>query len=711
MLVKLISLIFLLAACYSEPVVSAPEEGPINTVGVDPQAILDIFVRDCASCHNPSGSASFLNILDYEELVEKGKLVPGDPDLSRVYIRVSSDAAPMPPAPAEKLSQEDQKLLYDWIAEGAPKWDAPNIEVPFLDYANELRGITYDLLNNVKERDREYTRYLVLSNISNAEKLEELKLGRLAIGKLLNSVTFSPILVAPIAIDWFPPLKPEAGKSPIVRINLEDYDLEIEDWDDLVERGNYPYFLKRFDDEDTLFYEKEIQNLTKNFKTVSFIRADWFIDRVSRAPFYNDFLYGRHKINTDRELEKLLGVELDEQFEDEEAKRTLVRNSGVAHFNRAIDYAEIEYGAGGIKYDSVYWKTYDVLNENNARNMFANPFGPKNQFDLITETKKEFQHDNTEIIFRLPNGLSGYFLCAVDHKDSVCKRIDFADTQIVFDPSNVNAGDGGIIPSGKQLVAGGIINGVSCMGCHHSGSNPYQDQGKAFVVNGASGAGFNNAEVNLAKLVMPEAFQLSRVLQNYVETFHVAQNQLGVSPVQNASQGTEPIYQTARYYNGPVDVCELGAMFYKTCDEARDLLIRAEDLALALGYGADGSGYAQAKAIEDNFDTIAQEFDIGKQVKFGKVIIDPPKCKLSFQNKSKGHVRFQLKLAGGNWSDSFTLNVNGSKVFDTKLGGSVFINSWTGWISQKNYLVSACKSHSFKHVIKNGNNHLVLFED
>src|SRR5262249_17454405 len=89
-----------------------------------------ILFENCIACHGPDSAARKAALrLDRREIaVDKGAIVPGDPDASELVRRITSDdeSERMPPPETKKKLNDDQKAtLIRWIREGAtyqPHW-------------------------------------------------------------------------------------------------------------------------------------------------------------------------------------------------------------------------------------------------------------------------------------------------------------------------------------------------------------------------------------------------------------------------------------------------------------------------------------------------------------------------------------------------------------------------------------------------------------
>jgi hypothetical protein len=104
-----------------------------------------ILTRNCSACHAPPGNAGgFQAILNFPELVTRVSstqrdpltgepvrlVVPGDPDRSRVYLRIQGGEMPPRPVdaaatPLPRPSLSDVSLLRSWIETCLPSVESP----------------------------------------------------------------------------------------------------------------------------------------------------------------------------------------------------------------------------------------------------------------------------------------------------------------------------------------------------------------------------------------------------------------------------------------------------------------------------------------------------------------------------------------------------------------------------------------------------------
>ena len=100
--------------------------------------IKSLFAEKCNACHgaNADEVASGLNMLSREAIVKGGEswaeevLVPGKGEESFLYLATtrSEEGFEMPPKEAERLTQEQQWWIRDWINEGAPWPDDARVD-------------------------------------------------------------------------------------------------------------------------------------------------------------------------------------------------------------------------------------------------------------------------------------------------------------------------------------------------------------------------------------------------------------------------------------------------------------------------------------------------------------------------------------------------------------------------------------------------------
>lgn len=406
----------------------------IPQVATQAKAVLE---KHGYECHGKNGSnEGNLNfILNRDRLVSSKKIVPGEPGDSLLLKKIRSEE--MPPDRdnngkkiAERPTPEDLATLRKWIEAGAPDFKPAAEPRKFISNTDVLEFIHQDQLK-AAERSRRFLRYFTITHLYNAGMSEdELQSYRAGLSKLINSLSWGRNVVVPQPVD---------SAQTIFRIDLRDYRWKESTWARILEVNPYG-----------VTYESRSAKAAYEIAhtDVPAIRADWFVFIASRPPLYHDLL---ELPTTAGELEKLLKVDVADNIQSEQVKRSAFNTSGVSRNNRMIERHESPHGA--------YWKSYDFASNVGRQNLFQAPLGPG-------ENAKFFKHDGGEIIFNLPNGLQAYLLV-----DATGKRLDKAPTNIVKDSKQ---GDSA------------VVNGISCMSCHNKGMLPATDQIRKHVDNNPS---------------------------------------------------------------------------------------------------------------------------------------------------------------------------------------------------------------------------------
>ena len=131
--IAMILVVISLPSCKHDPVGGGPVD-PIDTTGMagnscDPDTIyftkdvMPILLSSCgmALCHDDITKSGDIQITSYETLIESDILVPGDPDDSEMYQRMSSTDPfeVMPPSPRGPISSINIETVRKWIEQGA----------------------------------------------------------------------------------------------------------------------------------------------------------------------------------------------------------------------------------------------------------------------------------------------------------------------------------------------------------------------------------------------------------------------------------------------------------------------------------------------------------------------------------------------------------------------------------------------------------------
>jgi mono/diheme cytochrome c family protein len=504
-----------------------------------------VLTAHCFRCHGQDGTAKggFGYVLDRDRLVSRAKVVPGKPDESELFQRLRDGE--MPPAKQQpRPGPDDLALLRRWIEAGAPGVRPTAGPRAFLSESDVVRLILADL-RTVEPRQRRFVRYLTLTHLANAGRPEEeLQTCRLAVAKLINSLSWHPRISVPEPVD---------PAQTILRIDLRRYQWSARIWDHLA--AVYPY---RTDG--TGSDGQAVVAATGSEAPV--VRADWFVATASRPPLYHDLV---QVPATDRELERLLRVDVVADLGDETALRAGFNGSGVSRNNRLIERHDAAYGA--------YWRSYDFSDNTERQNLFDHPLGP-------VPGQNSFVHAGGELIFHLPNGLQGYLLV-----DGTGRRIDRGPADIVSDPRRPDRA---------------VETGLSCMTCHTRGLIPKADQVRAHVMKNPQA--FSAADVAAIKALYPPAAALRALLDEDSERFVKALTKTGVRP-----DDPEPTAAVTERYEAALDLAAAAAEAGLTPDELARRLRGAPELARALGALLTRGGTVQRSTFQAAFPDLVRE--------------------------------------------------------------------------------------------------------
>lgn len=337
----------------------------------------------------------------------------------------------------------------------APPAPAPSEPAPtkraFLDHKAVATLVLADLRKQLDSQPGPLPlRYLSLANLANERdeadrplrSEDDLEIYRVAVSKLLNSLSWQPEIAQPTAID---------PDRLILRINLNDYGIHPQVWKRAA--GASPH---QVDVDGSPLLEAE-----KALDAPPLLRADYFVFALSQPPLYHEALRlpgGERRKDADLELEQKLGIRHDQVVQAADAVRAGFQKSRVSNGNRVIERLPLANGG-------YYWKSYDFDVQRQLErgaDLFKAPLGPAKAY-LTQNPDLKFAHDGGELIFSLPNGLQAYLL--VDKKGT---RLEEAPFNVVTDLSRKD---------------GRIINGISCITCHKDGmfSNNVRDEVAAAV--------------------------------------------------------------------------------------------------------------------------------------------------------------------------------------------------------------------------------------
>ena len=128
-----------------------------------------ILKERCFSCHGESGAneGGFNYALNRKRLVRE-LVVPGDPNGSKLYERVTRLGAGSMPDGGPSLSDGEIDTLKKWIEADAPSFAAETRRV-FITPVEMLSAMLKDL-EKANELDRPFYRYFTLTHLYNKDK-------------------------------------------------------------------------------------------------------------------------------------------------------------------------------------------------------------------------------------------------------------------------------------------------------------------------------------------------------------------------------------------------------------------------------------------------------------------------------------------------------------------------------------------------------------
>lgn len=191
------------------PATAGPATSPAAGAAVTDDALLAILKESCHECHGANGSnaGNAGNILDLAGLQERRLLVRGSLEASKLYVRMIDAKQPMPPKGL--LPEAQRNVVRDWIMADQKANRAA------LPYETLYKTVAADF---EKQSDKVNTRYFHIANLFNAGANDaDLESTRRALSKLLNMLSTSPEIKAPVAID---------DLKLVYRVNLREYELD-----------------------------------------------------------------------------------------------------------------------------------------------------------------------------------------------------------------------------------------------------------------------------------------------------------------------------------------------------------------------------------------------------------------------------------------------------------------------------------------------------
>jgi serine/threonine-protein kinase len=461
-----------------------PDEDPFSTeMG---QQVADILETNCGNCHIGMGaSGDFGYLLDMEELLSSGKIIPGSKEDSRIYARMVEGT--MPPAAVRVIQTPTYgqiDLVGRFIDELKDVYDDPGTQcepAPFMDTDQQIRLMQADMAKQ-DDADKPFTRYLTITYASNAGLCgRPLERQRFALFKGINSVSTDTVVHQPQAIDQ---------DELIYRIDIRDYnwDREIDLQDnDVTDPANVDFadgWEAILANPETAAYSVEYtgpqaDDLKADAGTlVPFLPVNVFIQATEFGDLYYTLIGAKQNL-FDFELD-VLGIDTAEEIERDNLMRAGFENSGVSKQERVLNRFDSNLGPG-----TSYWISFDF--DGGGGGEVDGQFVQNLANESIFANPLDFAFAGGEAIFSLPNGLQGYYVAAANGN-----RLAEAPIGVVIDPAQNN---------------GLVTNGASCHSCHNAGMITFTDTVRQYVEENKRDFDNDTFESVMAQYVDARTFQ------------------------------------------------------------------------------------------------------------------------------------------------------------------------------------------------------------
>ena len=370
-------------------------------------------------------------------------------------------------------------------------------------------------INQFQLEEAKYIRYISFYHtLCNGATERDLKRFLRATNKLLNSLSWNKKLFKVVPID--------SNKS-IFRLDLRNYHTVIdrtekgllvnlwdtEHWEQLVKLDPYHLLVHESIASDIIY---------KTDGQFPWLRGDWFINKASRTPVYENML---GISGTRQRIEHLLGVDVKADIKNGKAIRAGFNRSGVSAHNRVIQRHDTKYGA--------YWLSYDFGSSVGKKSITNFPLGPDDDVD----PKRQFEADGGEFIFNLPNGLQAYFL-----SDAQGNQLDKGPIDVVSHAET---------PDRK------VHNAMSCMNCHGKGiiDKAEDDVAKSVIANELK---FSRGEIEKVKNVYKGAEIMRQKMDLDIARFAAA-----MKAIDNNPDAEDDILKTGLEFEADIDLEKMAA--------------------------------------------------------------------------------------------------------------------------------------------------------
>lgn len=482
--------------------------------------------QNCHQCHGQNGTAngSVNFMLDAEQLIAHGLVIPGDPDASRIYIRMAGDTMP-PAGVSPRPDAAARESVRTWIECGAPPFAEADSSREFISTEEVLSALRKDL-ELQDAGDRKFIRYLSLVNLHNDPNVSDDSLStyRHGLNKQVNDVSWGSAVLPLDSID---------DRDILYRVDIRRYVWQAEgNKEDLWElmASQYPYGVHYPDQMDAAYLYAETTSL------VPVINADFFVFATSEPPLYYEMLRLPPNIAA---WKAFLGVQTGEVW------TAGVVNSGVSTSNRVVRRFMSQFGP--------FWESADFATSTDNKDILHHPLAPTSDSKL---SDFAYVPDGGEYIFSLPNKLHGY---AITDKDG--NLIDQAPAEIVFDRND---------PFNPH-----VRSGRKCAKCHVEGINPAVDQVLDYVTS--SPDLFPKKVIDEVIIEYPPVAEFEQLVAQDQALFLEARADTGI-PTNVEGKDSVPISFLADSFQASMNIDRAAADFGLPVESLRAMIESSPDL-------------------------------------------------------------------------------------------------------------------------------------
>jgi hypothetical protein len=546
-------------------------------------AVRDALESACAPCHSGRGGivrGGFGNIFDVPDMERRGIVMKGEPDKSRLWLRIQNGE--MPPANATdprdpqhritSLDDRQKEAIRAWIAAGAaPLRSDDRAAIANSTFLSALRAD----LRRVNPAERIDTRYISLHTYYNDPDVPQAELDAAvnAVGKLLNHLSPFQGRVAPPQQVFG-----ATGEVVALRINLRDYDLDADDWarleaaTEVIDRAAFPcevplinadQFIALASTDQHQRTTGEVESLYSNIVLRRFLTQAGVLDEGQLVFEPALSANGARAVEfltsnvTMLDVAGALGINLVANLREprkEVTVRACIERSGVSAAIRCIQRDAVPDGDRG------FWWSMDFLNQagdDENANPFVFPVGPRNG-GLVPElaAENQFTIAGGEAFWNWPNFMVGYVLYNGEYK-----LLSAAPQDAVTHPAN-----------GEDARA--VENAISCFDCHTNHVLKIADEMRPFLANNRQ---LSAAERGFVEELFPEQDFLDWRYQVDIDHFT---NALTDVYLKQGETGELPdgIFKLMRSFERDLNMNNVAAELFSTPDEIAEQVVDSEKL-------------------------------------------------------------------------------------------------------------------------------------